>query len=42
MLIVVESFPKVAVLVFFSHSHGIDVGDLPAIGLLLFAAWLAI
>ena len=41
VLIVVEPFPKIAVLVAFSHSHGIDVGDLPAIGLFVVAGWLA-
>ena len=41
VLIVVEPFPKGGVLLAFSHSHGIDVGDLPAIGLLVVAGWLA-
>jgi hypothetical protein len=41
-LVVVEPFPKGAVLVSFTESHGIDAGDLPAIVLLLLAAWLAL
>jgi hypothetical protein len=39
-LVVVEPFPDGAVLVSFTESHGIDAGDLPAIALLLVAAWL--
>jgi hypothetical protein len=41
-LVVVEPFPKGVVLVSFTDKHGIDVGDLPAIALLLVAAWFAI
>jgi hypothetical protein len=41
VLIVVEPLPKGGVLISFSHSHGIDVGDLPAIGLFVVAGWLA-
>jgi hypothetical protein len=41
-LAIVEPFPKGAVLVSFTESHGLDVGDLPAIALLLVAAWLAV
>ncbi len=38
--IIVEPFPKGFVLLEITHEHGIDVGDLPAIALLLVAAWL--
>jgi hypothetical protein len=41
-LVIVEPFPKGVVLVSFTDKHGIDVGDLPAIALLLLAAWLAL
>jgi hypothetical protein len=41
VVIVAEPFPKGLVLVSFTRSHGIDAGDLPAIALLLVAAWLA-
>jgi hypothetical protein len=41
-LVVVEPFPKGVVLVSFTEEHGIDVGDLPAIALLVFVAWLAL
>jgi hypothetical protein len=41
-LVVVEPFPKGEVLLPLTHSHGIDVGDLPALALLLVAACLAI
>jgi O-antigen ligase len=40
-LVVVEPFPKGAVLVSFTETHGIDASDLPAIVLLLVAAWCA-
>jgi hypothetical protein len=42
VLVVVEPFPKGFVLVSFTKSHGIDAGDLPAIVLLLVAAWFAL
>ena len=41
-IVVVEPFPKGDVLLSLTHSHGVDVGDLPAIVLLLVAACLAI
>lgn len=41
-LVVIEPFPKGVVLLSFTESHGIDAGDLPAIVLLLLAAWLAL
>jgi hypothetical protein len=40
--IIVEPFPKGFVLLSFTHKHGIDAGDIPAIILLLVAAWLAV
>jgi hypothetical protein len=39
-IIVAEPFPKGRVLLSFTHRHGLDAGDLPAIALLLVAAWL--
>jgi hypothetical protein len=41
-LVVVEPFPKGVVLLSLTHTHGIDVGDLPALALLLVAACLAV
>jgi hypothetical protein len=41
-LIVTEPFPAGAVLVSLTATHGIDAGDLPALALLLIAAWVAI
>jgi len=41
-LVVIEPFPKGVVLVSFTPTHGVDVGDLPALALLLVAACLAI
>jgi hypothetical protein len=41
-MVVVEPFPKGDVLVSLTQSHGVDAGDLPAVALLLVAAWLAI
>ena len=41
-LVVIEPFQKGRVLVSFTRTHGVDVGDLPAFGLLLIAACLAI
>jgi hypothetical protein len=40
--IVVEPFPATPVLLSITRAHGIDAGDLPAIVLLLVAAWLAL
>jgi hypothetical protein len=42
VLLVVEPFPKGIVLVRLTHTHGIDLGDLPALALLLVAVCLAI
>jgi hypothetical protein len=42
VLVVVEPFPKGMVLVTLTNTHGIDLGDLPALALLLVAACLAI
>lgn len=42
VLVVVEPFPKGRVLLSLTHTHGVDVGDLPALALLLVAACLAI
>jgi hypothetical protein len=41
-LVIVEPFPKGALLVSLTPTHGVDVGDLPALALLLVAASLAI
>jgi hypothetical protein len=41
-LVVVEPFPKGEVLVSFTPTHGVDVGDLPALAMLLVATCLAI
>ena len=41
-LVIVEPFPKGAVLVSLTPTHGVDVGDLPAAALLLVATCLAI
>jgi hypothetical protein len=41
-LVVVEPFPKGIVLLSLTHTHGVDVGDLPALVLLLVAGGLAI
>ena len=41
-LIIIEPFPKGTVLVSVTATHGIDAGDLPAVVLLLIAAWMAI
>jgi hypothetical protein len=40
-MLVTEPFPKGVVLVSLTESHGVDAGDLPALGLLLLAGWLA-
>ena len=42
VIVVAEPFPKGEVLLTLTHSHGVDVGDLPALALLLVAACLAI
>jgi hypothetical protein len=42
VLVVVEPFPKGMVLVTLTNTHGIDLGDIPALALLLVAACLAI
>lgn len=41
-MVVVEPFPKGATLLALTEHHGVDAGDLPALALLLVAAWLAI
>ena len=41
-LVIIEPFRKGEVLVSFTSTHGVDVGDLPAIALLLIAACLVI
>jgi hypothetical protein len=40
-MLVAEPFPEGAVLVSLTRSHGVDAGDLPALGLLLLAGWFA-
>jgi hypothetical protein len=40
--IVVEPLPRGFVLLEITRAHGIEAGDLPAIFLLLAAAWLAV
>ena len=42
LLVVVEPFPKGEVLVSLTEAHGVDAGDLPSLGLLVVAGWLAI
>ena len=42
VFVVAGPFPKGEVLVWFTESHGVDAGDLPSLGLLLVAGWLAI
>jgi hypothetical protein len=42
VLVLVEPFPKGVVLFSLTHSHGVDLGDLPALALLLVAVCLAI
>jgi hypothetical protein len=42
VVVVAEPFPKGDVLLKLAHNHGVDVGDLPALALLLVAALLAI
>ena len=41
-LVVAEPFPKGDTLLALTEHHGVDAGDLPAIALLLVAAWLAL
>jgi hypothetical protein len=40
-MLVLEPFPAGAVLLSLTETHGVDVGDLPALTLLLVAGWLA-
>jgi hypothetical protein len=40
-MLAVEPFPKGAVWLSLTASHGVDAGDLPALVLLLLAGWLA-
>ena len=42
VIVVAEPFPKGDVLLELTASHGVDMGDLPALALLLVAACLAI
>jgi hypothetical protein len=42
VLVVAEPFPKGEVLVSLTEAHGVDMGDLPSLGLLVVAGWLAI
>jgi hypothetical protein len=42
VMVIAEPFPKGDVLLTLTHNHGVDVGDLPALALLLVAALLAI
>jgi hypothetical protein len=39
-MLAAEPFPKGAVLLSLTASHGVDAGDLPAMALLLLAGWL--
>jgi hypothetical protein len=41
-LVVLEPFPKGKVLLSLTPAHGVDMGDLPALTLLLVAACLAV
>jgi hypothetical protein len=41
-MVIVEPFPKGVVLFSLTETHGVDTGDLPALALLLVAAWLAV
>jgi hypothetical protein len=41
-LVVVEPFPKGKVLLSLTQTHGVDTGDIPALGILLVAACLAV
>jgi hypothetical protein len=42
VMIIAEPFPKGDVLLRITYNHGVDVGDLPALALLLVAALLVI
>ena len=42
VMVIAEPFPKGGLLLKLTHTHGVDVGDLPAPALLLVAALLAI
>ena len=42
VIVVAEPFPKGELLLKLTATHGVDVGDLPALALLLLAACLAI
>jgi len=42
VMVLVEPFPQRAVLVSLTRTHGIDAGDLPAVGLYLLAGVLAL
>jgi hypothetical protein len=42
VIVIAEPFPKGDVLLKLSANHGVDVGDLPALALLLVAALLVI
>ncbi len=42
VLILAEPIPKGDILLKFTRTHGVDVGDLPAVALLLIAACLAV
>ena len=41
-LVVAEPFPKGEVLFSLTRTHGVDTGDIPALAMLLVAAWLAV
>ena len=41
-LVVVEPFPKGKVLLSLTKTHGIDVGDLPSLAMLLLATYLCL
>jgi hypothetical protein len=41
-MVVIEPFPEGVVLLSLTETHGVDAGDLPALALLLVAAWLTI
>jgi hypothetical protein len=42
VMVLVEPFPQGAVLVSLTRTHGVDAGDLPAVGLDLLAGVLAL
>jgi hypothetical protein len=41
-LVVVEPFPKGKVLLSLTSTHGVDAGDIPALAMLVVAAYLVI